>query len=96
MKILDLHKNISKSSYLISQAEKRTRTELRRQMEIKRMAAWRPIIEGFGTGSLPFICLQYKDKEAVQYNIPAVYIGKLSSFSVQNIMNQVSSKTLGS
>ncbi|XP_009414118.2 DExH-box ATP-dependent RNA helicase DExH15 chloroplastic [Musa acuminata AAA Group] len=70
-------------------AEKRTRTELRRQMEIKRMAAWRPLLDKFGSGNLPFICLRYKDKEGVQHNIPAVYVGKLSSSSVQKIMNMV-------
>ncbi|WOL06650.1 DExH-box ATP-dependent RNA helicase DExH15 chloroplastic isoform X1 [Canna indica] len=70
-------------------AEKRTRTELRQQMEIKRMAAWRPLLEEFGSENLPFICLQYKDKEAVQHNVPAVYIGKLSSSSVERIVNMV-------
>ncbi|KAJ8491440.1 hypothetical protein OPV22_013161 [Ensete ventricosum] len=70
-------------------AEKRTRTELRRQMEIKRMAAWRPLLDEFGSGNLPFICLRHKDKEGVQHNIPAVYVGKLSSSSVQKIMNMV-------
>ncbi|XP_042399064.1 DExH-box ATP-dependent RNA helicase DExH15 chloroplastic-like [Zingiber officinale] len=70
-------------------AEKRTRTELRRQMEIKRMAAWRQLLEEIGNEILPFVCLQYKDKEAVQHNIPAVYIGKLSSMSAEKIVNMV-------
>lgn len=58
------------------------------------MAAWRPLLDKFGSGNLPFICLRYKDKEGVQHNIPAVYVGKLSSSSVQKIMNMVSVKNL--
>ncbi|XP_072981204.1 DExH-box ATP-dependent RNA helicase DExH15 chloroplastic [Typha angustifolia] len=70
-------------------AEKRLRNELRRMMEVKRMAAWRPLLEEFESDHLPFMCLQYKDKEAVQHIVPAVLIGKLNSFSAPSIMNMV-------
>lgn len=63
-------------------------------MEIKRMAAWRQLLEEVGNGILPFVCLQYKDKEAVQHNIPAVYIGKLSSISAEKIVNMVRIKKI--
>ncbi|XP_029118558.1 DExH-box ATP-dependent RNA helicase DExH15 chloroplastic isoform X2 [Elaeis guineensis] len=72
-------------------AEKRLRTELRRKMELKRMAAWKPILDDFKNDHLPFMCLQYKDKEAVQHIVPAVYIGKLQFFSSPKIMNMVQS-----
>lgn len=69
--------------------EKRLRTELRRKMELARMAAWKLLLEEFESGLLPFICLQYKDNESVQHIIPAVYIGKLSSFPAPKIMDMV-------
>ncbi|KAG1327060.1 putative DExH-box ATP-dependent RNA helicase DExH15 chloroplastic [Cocos nucifera] len=72
-------------------AEKRLRTELRRKMELNRMAAWKPILEDFENEHLPFMCLQYKDKEAVQHIVPAVYIGKFQSFSAPKITNMVQS-----
>ncbi|KAJ6801389.1 DExH-box ATP-dependent RNA helicase DExH15 chloroplastic isoform X1 [Iris pallida] len=58
-------------------AEKRLRSELRRKMEIKRMASWKSLLEEFESGQLPFICLQYKDNEAVQHVVPVVYVGKV-------------------
>lgn len=61
-------------------------------MELKRMAAWKPILEYFENDHLPFMCLQYKDKEVVQHIVPAVYIGKLESFSAPKIVNMVSVK----
>ncbi|PKA63064.1 DEAD-box ATP-dependent RNA helicase ISE2, chloroplastic [Apostasia shenzhenica] len=61
-------------------AEKRLRTELRQQMELQRMAAWKSLLDEFETGQLPFICLQYKDSESVQRIVSAVYMGMLSSF----------------
>ncbi|XP_020090516.1 DExH-box ATP-dependent RNA helicase DExH15 chloroplastic [Ananas comosus] len=66
--------------------EKRLRTELRRKMELERMTAWKPLLEEFERGHLPFMCLQYKDKEAVQHVIPAVFIGQFNSFSAPKIM----------
>ncbi|XP_020244941.1 DExH-box ATP-dependent RNA helicase DExH15 chloroplastic isoform X2 [Asparagus officinalis] len=68
-------------------AEKRLRTELRRQMELRRMGAWKSLLEDFGKGQLPFMCLQYKDNEAVQHTVPAVYIGNVNSFDAKKIMS---------
>ncbi|XP_020578336.1 DExH-box ATP-dependent RNA helicase DExH15 chloroplastic isoform X2 [Phalaenopsis equestris] len=56
--------------------EKRLRTELRQKMELKRMAAWKPLLDEFETGQLPFICLQYKDSDSVQHVVSGVYVGK--------------------
>ncbi|KAH0459665.1 hypothetical protein IEQ34_012479 [Dendrobium chrysotoxum] len=56
--------------------EKQFRTELRQKMELKRMAAWKPLLDELETGQLPFICLQYKDSESVQHLVSGVYMGK--------------------
>ncbi|KAK8967906.1 hypothetical protein KSP40_PGU005431 [Platanthera guangdongensis] len=57
-------------------AEKRLRTVLRQRMELKRMAAWKPLLDELETGQLPFISLQYKDNDSVQHVVSAVYMGK--------------------
>ncbi|KAJ0983859.1 hypothetical protein J5N97_002215 [Dioscorea zingiberensis] len=74
--------------------EKRVRTELRREMELKRMAAWKPLLKEFDNCNLPFMCLQYKDNEAVQHLVPAVFIGPLSSSVAPRIMSMVNSDAL--
>ncbi|KAG0482508.1 hypothetical protein HPP92_010592 [Vanilla planifolia] len=58
-------------------AEKRMRNELKRQMEQKRMVALRTLLDESEAGLLPFVCLQYKDRESIWHNASAVYIGKL-------------------
>ncbi|PKU79842.1 DEAD-box ATP-dependent RNA helicase ISE2, chloroplastic [Dendrobium catenatum] len=58
------------------EVEKQFRTELRQKMELKRMAAWKPLLDELETGQLPFICLQYKDSESVQHLVSGVYMGK--------------------
>jgi hypothetical protein len=63
-------------------------------MELKRMMAWKPLLEECQDGDLPFMCLQYKDKDSVQHVIPAVFVGKLASFSSPSIMDMVSIKAL--
>jgi hypothetical protein len=45
-------------------------------MELERMAAWKNRLEEFESGHLPFMCLQYKDKDSIQHTIPAVFIQK--------------------
>ncbi|KAJ1696081.1 hypothetical protein LUZ63_004593 [Rhynchospora breviuscula] len=70
--------------------EKKLRNELRKQMELKRMMAWKPLLEECQDGDLPFMCLQYKDKDSVQHVVPAVFVGKLSSFSSPSMMSMVS------
>ena len=59
-------------------------------MELERMAAWKNRLEEFESGHLPFMCLQYKDKDSIQHTIPAVFIGNLKSFADQKIANMVS------
>jgi len=54
------------------------------------MAAWKSLLDDFGKGQLPFMCLQYKDNEAVQHTVPAVYIGNINSFDAKKIMSMVS------
>jgi hypothetical protein len=75
---------------LIHQEEKKIRNELKKRMELERMAAWKTRLEEFESGYLPFICLQYKDKDSVHHTIPAVFIGSLSSFDDQKIASMVS------
>lgn len=66
------------------------RTEVRRRMELTRMAAWRSLLGNSKDGQLPFMCLQYKDNEAVQHIVPAVYIGTVNSLNAEKIMTMVS------
>ncbi|KAG9456738.1 hypothetical protein H6P81_001246 [Aristolochia fimbriata] len=70
-------------------AEKRKRTEMRQKMELLRMIALKPLLQELGTGHLPFICLQYKDSDAVQHLVPAVYIGNVDALSFSNLKNMV-------
>ncbi|RLM78407.1 DEAD-box ATP-dependent RNA helicase ISE2, chloroplastic [Panicum miliaceum] len=69
--------------------EKQIRNELKKRMELERMAAWKNRLEEFESGHLPFMCLQYKDKDSIQHTIPAVFIGNLKSFADQKIANMV-------
>ncbi|CAA7409772.1 unnamed protein product [Spirodela intermedia] len=69
--------------------EKKVRAELRRRMELERMIGWKPVLESLESGNLPFICLQYKDNEAVQQLVSAVYIGKVDAFPVSESTNMV-------
>ncbi|CAL2231524.1 unnamed protein product [Prunus armeniaca] len=71
-------------------AEKRLRTELRRRMESQKLSSLRPMLAEFENGHLPFLCLQYKDSEGVQHSIPAVYLGKVDSFSSSKLKHMVS------
>lgn len=66
------------------------RNELKKRMELERMVSWKTRLEEFESGHLPFMCLQYKDKDSVQHTIPAVFIGSLSSFADQKIVSLVS------
>ncbi|XP_040377451.1 DExH-box ATP-dependent RNA helicase DExH15 chloroplastic isoform X2 [Oryza brachyantha] len=74
--------------------EKQMRNELKKRMELERMAAWKIRLEEFESGHLPFMCLQYKDKDSVQHTIPAVFIGSLSSFADQKILSLVEGDSL--
>eukprot|EP00267_Zea_mays_P021926 XP_008646225.1 DExH-box ATP-dependent RNA helicase DExH15 chloroplastic isoform X2 [Zea mays] len=74
--------------------EKQIRNELKKKMELERMAAWKNRLEEFESGHLPFMCLQYKDKDSIQHTIPAVFIGNLNSFADQKIMNMVEDDSL--
>uniref|UniRef100_A0A0D9VKT4 Helicase ATP-binding domain-containing protein n=1 Tax=Leersia perrieri TaxID=77586 RepID=A0A0D9VKT4_9ORYZ len=74
--------------------EKHMRNELKKKMEIERMAAWKTRLEEFESGHLPFMCLQYKDKDSIQHTIPAVFIGSLSSFADQKIVSLVEDDSL--
>ncbi|OEL23840.1 DExH-box ATP-dependent RNA helicase DExH15 chloroplastic, partial [Dichanthelium oligosanthes] len=76
--------------------EKHIRNELKKRMELERMAAWKNRLEEFESGHLPFMCLQYKDKDSIQHTIPAVFIGNLNSFADQKIANMVEEDSLGS
>ncbi|XP_020520261.1 DExH-box ATP-dependent RNA helicase DExH15 chloroplastic isoform X2 [Amborella trichopoda] len=62
-------------------AQKRLRTQLRKRMELERVQALKPLLAELESGQLPFICLQYKDNDAVHHLIPAVYLGKIDSVS---------------
>ncbi|GJM86785.1 hypothetical protein PR202_ga02677 [Eleusine coracana subsp. coracana] len=75
--------------------EKQIRNELKRKMELERMAAWKNRLEEFESGHLPFMCLQYKDKDSIQHTIPAVFIGNLNSFADKKNANMVEDGSLG-
>lgn len=70
-------------------AEKRQRSELRRDMELKRMSALKPLLKELENGQLPFLCLQYKDSEGVVHSIPAVYLGKVDSLDSTKLKSMV-------
>ncbi|KAE9613427.1 putative RNA helicase [Lupinus albus] len=72
-------------------AEKRVRTELRKQMEARRISALKPILEEPESGHLPFLCLQYRDSEGVQHSIPAAYLGKVDSLNASKLKIMISS-----
>ncbi|XP_061360795.1 DExH-box ATP-dependent RNA helicase DExH15 chloroplastic [Gastrolobium bilobum] len=72
-------------------AEKRVRTELRKQMEAKRISALKPLLEEPESGHLPFLCLQYIDSEGVKHSIPAVFLGKVDSLNASKLENMISS-----
>lgn len=74
------------------QQEKKVKRELRKQMELKRMTAWKQLLEECQDDDLPFMCLQYKDNDLVEHVVPAVFIGKLTSLSSPGIMDMVSIK----
>ncbi|KAJ3694882.1 hypothetical protein LUZ60_000259 [Juncus effusus] len=69
--------------------EKKLKNELRNQMEMKRTKAWKLLLEELQNENLPFICLKYNDKDSVHHVMPAVFLGKLESFSSPTIMNMV-------
>ncbi|XP_078174311.1 DEAD/DEAH box helicase isoform X1 [Carex rostrata] len=69
--------------------EKKVKRELRKQMELKRMTAWKQLLEECQDDDLPFMCLQYKDNDLVEHVVPAVFIGKLASLSSPGIMDMV-------
>ncbi|KAJ7945154.1 DExH-box ATP-dependent RNA helicase [Quillaja saponaria] len=62
-------------------AEKRVRTELRKQMESRRISALKPLLKESESGQLPFLSLQYKDSEGVQHSVPAVFLGRVDSLN---------------
>lgn len=70
-------------------AAKRLRTELKQRMELERIAALKPLLKEQAQGQLPFICLQYKDDEAVQQFIPAVYLGMVNSLDASEVKDMV-------
>ncbi|OIW10527.1 hypothetical protein TanjilG_15899 [Lupinus angustifolius] len=72
-------------------AEKRVRSELRKQMEAKRIYALKPILEDPEREHLPFLCLQYRDSEGVQHSIPAAYLGKVDSLNASKLKIMISS-----
>ncbi|CAL0311939.1 unnamed protein product [Lupinus luteus] len=72
-------------------AEKRVRSELRKQMEAKRISALKPILEDPEREHLPFLCLQYRDSEGVQHSIPAAYLGKVDSLNASKLKIMISS-----
>ncbi|KAL6911461.1 hypothetical protein ACP4OV_000266 [Aristida adscensionis] len=76
--------------------EKHIRNELKKRMELERMSAWKNRLEEFESSHLPFMCLQYKDKDSVQHTIPAVFIGDLNSFADQKIVSMVEDDLLAS
>ncbi|XP_054809486.1 DExH-box ATP-dependent RNA helicase DExH15 chloroplastic [Prosopis cineraria] len=71
--------------------EKRVRTELRKQMEAKRISSLRPLLEESDSGHLPFLCLEYKDSDGVQHSVPTVFLGKVDSLNASKLKNMVSS-----
>ncbi|XP_028754322.1 DExH-box ATP-dependent RNA helicase DExH15 chloroplastic-like [Neltuma alba] len=71
-------------------AEKRVRTELRKQMEAKRISSLKPLLEEAESGHLPFLCLQYKDSDGVQHSVPAVFLGKVNSLNALKLKDMVS------
>ncbi|KAF7809234.1 DExH-box ATP-dependent RNA helicase DExH15 chloroplastic [Senna tora] len=75
-------------------AEKRVRSELRKQMDAKRISSLKPLLEESASGDLPFLCLQYKDSEGVQHSVPAVFLGKVDSLNASKLRNMVSSDDL--
>jgi hypothetical protein len=90
MKVNDILIHSMIDTPLFPQEEKQIRNELKKRMELERMAAWKNRLEEFESGHLPFMCLQYKDKDSVHHTIPAVFIGNLNSFVDQKIANMVS------
>ncbi|XP_027359744.1 DExH-box ATP-dependent RNA helicase DExH15 chloroplastic isoform X1 [Abrus precatorius] len=72
-------------------AEKRVRSELRKQMEAKRISALKPLLEEPESGHLPYLCLQYRDSEGVQHPIPAVFLGKVDSLNASKLKNMITS-----
>ncbi|TKY69772.1 DEAD-box ATP-dependent RNA helicase ISE2 [Spatholobus suberectus] len=72
-------------------AEKRVRSELRKQREAKRISALKPLLKEPESEHLPFLCLQYRDSEGVEHSIPAVYLGKVDSLNASNLKNMISS-----
>ncbi|CAD6242483.1 unnamed protein product [Miscanthus lutarioriparius] len=57
--------------------EKQIRNELKKKMELERMAAWKNRLE------------EFENKDSIQHTIPAVFIGNLNSFTDQKITNMV-------
>lgn len=72
------------------QAAKRLRTELKKRMELERITSLKPLLKELENGQLPFMCLQFKDDEAVQQFIPAVYLGVVTSLSGSEVKDVVS------
>ncbi|KAG5059335.1 hypothetical protein JHK87_000364 [Glycine soja] len=72
-------------------AEKRVRSELRKQKEAKRISALKPLLEEPESGHLPFLCLQYRDSEGVEHSIPAVFLGKVDSLNASKLKDMISS-----
>lgn len=75
---------------LISQAEKRLRTRLRRRMELKRIISLQPLLNELEDGHLPFVCLQYSGSDGVQHLPPAVYVGMVDHLNAEKLKNLVS------
>ncbi|CAK8536907.1 unnamed protein product [Lathyrus sativus] len=72
-------------------AEKRVRTELRKQKEAAGLSALKLLLEESENGHLPFLCLQYRDSEGVQHSIPAVLLGKVNSLGASKLKNMIRS-----
>ncbi|XP_047324710.1 DExH-box ATP-dependent RNA helicase DExH15 chloroplastic [Impatiens glandulifera] len=76
-------------------AEKLLRSQLRAKLEMERICALKPVLEGFKEdGHLPFISMQYNDGEGVQQLIPAVYLGKIDSLDGSKVKDMVASNDL--
>lgn len=71
------------------QAEKHVRSEMRRNMELKRMSAFKSLLKGINDGHLSFLCLQYKDTKGVEHKVPAVYLGRVDSLSGSKVKKMV-------
>lgn len=69
---------------------KRLRSELKKRMQLERITSLKPLLKELENGQLPFICLQYKDDEAVQQFIPAVYLGVVNSSDASEVKDVVS------